>query len=157
MIYPPLKRDRLGSINPWSPLSTLHDHPREGSRMTRGWGGWLGPSPCATFTRYPCRGAIRSPIRTFNSSDSGNQDFSWRDQMVSPSTRTSNIAPLPGTKATSPNSLSNVVKSSCAIYPAPGRQPQCQQNSISSRDERVMVLYLQKPCSPRKGGGGFWR
>ena len=37
---------------PRSPLSTLHVTPRGVTRMTRGRGGWLGLTPCGTFTRY---------------------------------------------------------------------------------------------------------
>jgi len=38
--------------SPRSPLSTLHVSPRDGTRMTRGRGGWRVLTPRGTFTHY---------------------------------------------------------------------------------------------------------
>ena len=61
----------------------------------------------------PC--AIRSRTSCLSSLISGNRPLSARDQMISSWTRTSNTPPTPGIIASSPISVENVVRSSCAI------------------------------------------
>src|SRR6266566_433205 len=58
-------------------------------------------------------------------------------------TRTSKIPPVPGIKATSPSSVSNVVKSSCAIQAARNSHRHWMQYWIATRG-RVFIVH----CTP---------
>src|SRR3990172_139066 len=74
--------------------------------------------------------------------------FSFRNQIISSSTRISKIPPVPGTSATSLSSDSKVVKSSCAIQAARISQRHCVQYLISTRllfviSQLIQVLYYQ--------------
>src|SRR6266446_5308564 len=87
-------------------------------------------------------GATQSRTRCFSSFASGKRPCVARDQMVSPSTRTSKVPPLPGSNATSPSSVANVVNSSWAIHAARNSHRHCVQYSISTRGCLGMSLSL---------------
>src|SRR5262249_25231033 len=78
-------------------------------------------------------GATQSRTRCFSSLASGKRPCAARDQMVSPSTRTSKTPPLPGCNATSPRSAAKVVNNSWAIHAARNSHQHCVQYSISTR------------------------
>src|SRR5262249_29160025 len=90
---------------------------------------------CATRSACPSDrpGATQSRTRCFSSLASGKRPCAARDQMVSPSTRTSKTPPLPGCSATSPRSAANVVNNSSAIHAARNSHRHCVQYSISTR------------------------
>src|SRR5438552_1705480 len=86
------------------------------------------PSAAAHLPSSPCRlslsecprsrpGATRSRTACLSRGRSGNP-CRLRSHTVSPSTRTTNTPPVPGTRATSPSSRSKVVSSSWATQAA---------------------------------------
>src|SRR5437899_5928390 len=133
----PLPRDPFFDIRVGRPIvmiASLHvglqrlkstpAYPYYGSTITR-----AGRSVCPSDRP----GATQSRTRCFSSLASGKRPCAARDQIVSPSTRTSKTPPLPGSNATSPRSAANVVNNSWAIHAARNSHRHCVQYSISTR------------------------
>src|SRR5713101_7867537 len=93
-------------------------------------------------------GATRSRTNCLSSLTSGKRFCVARDQIVSPSTRTSNTPPVPGCIASSPSSAANVVKSSCAIHAARNNQRHWVQYWISTRGCLYMPWSFCVICLP---------
>src|SRR5581483_1018001 len=98
--------------------------------------------------------ATRSRIARFTAVGSGNP---WvaRSHTTSPSTRTTNTPPLPGTRATSPRSDSKVPSSSWANQAARGSHRHLVQYSIATLGREgpsagVLEFMLNRPADPAR-------